>query len=401
MFDPEPAGRPVSSVMLIAGDPSGDVLAGELAGALEHCAAGRVLQLFGAGGPRMAAAGVELAVDMTPHALIGLAEAVTRYRTFRRLFERLVRLAFERRPDMIVCVDFSGFNRRFAHAIRTRATREARPWRPGIVQYVSPQVWASRPGRALAMARDLDLLLTIFPFEKAWYAARTPGLRVEFVGHPLLDRYAGHPPSASRATGDDDAPARVVLLPGSRADEVRRHLPVMLAATRVIRREAVGATFRVVAADAVQKPLIDAAVGEAEGIETQVGGLAGALEHADLALASTGTVTMECAYFGVPTVAMYRTSWLTYQIGRRIVTVPYIAMPNLIAREEVFPELIQHAATPQRVAAAALELLGDPVRRAAIRARLAEVVGSLGGPGASMRAARAILGIWKSSGESG
>jgi lipid-A-disaccharide synthase len=110
---------------------------------------------------------------------------------------------------------------------------------------------------------------------------------------------------------------------------------------------------------------------------------------------------MECAYFGVPTVAMYRTSWLTYQIGRRIVTVPYIAMPNLIAREEVFPELIQHAATPQRVAAAALELLGNPVRRAAIRARLAEVVGSLGGPGASMRAARAILGIWKSSGESG
>ena len=221
--------------MLIAGEPSGDALAAELVKALRQesavnpPAASRQPQFFGAGGAKMAGAGVELAFDMTPHSVIGLWEVVKNYGKFKRLFDQLVALAFERRPEVIVCVDFSGFNRRFARQIRwelevRRATHA--DWRPKIVQYVSPQVWASRPGRARAMARDFDLLLAIFPFEQAWYAERVPELKVEFVGHPIVERHQGQ---SSKLKAQSSKPC-VLLLPGSRVGELKRHLPVMLGA---------------------------------------------------------------------------------------------------------------------------------------------------------------------------
>jgi lipid-A-disaccharide synthase len=165
----------------------------------------------------------------------------------------------------------------------------------------------------------------------------------------------------------------------------------MADAARLLRDAAPGAEFRMVLPrEALQRlaaPLLDGA----RHVRTQVGGLAEALAGADLAIASTGTVTVECAYFGVPTVALYRTSWLTYALGKRLITVPHLAMPNLLAGEALYPELIQQEARPERVAAAARALLEDERRRAYVRTRLSEVVASLGGPGASLRAARAIL----------
>jgi lipid-A-disaccharide synthase len=375
--------------MIVAGEASGDALAAELVSALRLTEPESELHLFGAGGARMAAAGVEILADLTQHALIGLAEAVIHYKTFRRLFQRLLDAASDRRPDAIVCVDFAGFNLRFAHAVRERARTHA-GWTPTIVQYVSPQVWASRPGRAARMARDVDLVLAIFPFEPDWYAAHAPGLRVQFVGHPIVDRYGpAGAAAAERGRPSGRAPA-IVLLPGSRRAEVLRHAPVMAGAARLLRDAAPGAEFRMVLPrEELQRlaaPLLDGAL----PVRTQVGGLAEALAGADLAIASTGTVTVECAYFGVPTVALYRTSWLTYALGKRLITVPHLAMPNLLAREALYPELIQKEAQPERVAAAARALLEDERRRAYVRTRLSEVVASLGGPGASVRAARAI-----------
>ena len=185
------------SFMLIAGEASGDMLAAELVHALReeiaHAEAvptndlqplrtGLAPRFFGAGGPRMAAAGVELAFDLTAHSVIGL-DMLRHYFKFRGLFNRLVQLAIEREPAVIICVDFQLFNRLFAHAIKeyVRAHRGwFHDWDPKIVQYVSPQVWASREGRADQLARDCDLLLSIIPFEKEWYARRTPNLRVDF-----------------------------------------------------------------------------------------------------------------------------------------------------------------------------------------------------------------------------
>lgn len=391
-------GRP--SILVIAGEPSGDALAAELILALRRQteALGSGLECFGAGGPRLAGAGVELAFDMTAHAVVGLVEVIKHYGEFRRLFNRLLELAFTRRPDLILCVDFSGFNRRFASAVRRRAREQAPEWKPRIVQYVSPQVWASRPGRARKMARDFDLLLSIFPFEKDWYATRVPNLRVEFVGHPLLQRHGQFPPLSSPLECPERAPG-VLLLPGSRVSELKRHLPVLLPALGQLRVARPDLRARMVLSDQHQVPLVRTFSPPAD-LEVQVGGLAEAMAGSALALASTGTVTMECAYFGLPTVTLYKTSWLTYQIARQLVQVHSLTMPNLLAGTNVFPEFIQDAATPDNLARAALELLEQPARRREIRGHLARIITSLGSPDASQRAATLLLPLLQPSSES-
>lgn len=393
--------------MLIAGETSGDLLAAELVLALRQGLSqaedspttdyqplhtSLEPRFFGAGGPRMAEAGVQLVFDLTAHSVIGVSDVLKNYAKFRRLFHQLYKLALEREPDAIICVDFSGFNRRFAHAVRGYVRSRSdwfHDWNPKIVQYVSPQVWASRAGRAYQMAEDYDLVLSIFPFEKAWYAKRVPKLSVEFVGNPLLDRYELRPSGPASTFSPHPTPL-LLLLPGSRTSELQRHLPVMLEALELIRREHPGVQARMVLPDpglVVQAKTFR----RPADLEIQCGGLAEALRAADAAIASTGTVTLECAAFGVPTVALYKTSWSTYQIAKRLVKVKYLAMPNLLADDEVFPEFIQHAATPENIARAALDLLRDGSHRQKAKARLAEIVSSLGEPGASRRAAQAIV----------
>ena len=403
--------------MVIAGEASGDVLAAELVQALKKrfsdkptmassdsqpLHASLAPRFFGAGGPKMAEAGVELAFDLTQHSVVGFSAVLRNYFEFRRLFGRLLRMAFERKPDVIICVDFSGFNRRFAHAIR-RGTRGKRDWfhdwEPRIVQYVSPQVWASREGRVHQIAEDYDLVLSIFPFEKEWYARRAPRLRVEFVSHPILDRYGASPsPTVPEKSAAEpranliEKPLNVLLLPGSRRSELDRHLPVMNGALVMMRTVFPNLRARMVLPN--EKLLEQAkAHRHASDLEIQVGGLAEALREATIAIASTGTVTVECAYFGVPTVAIYKTSWLEYLIGKRLVSVRYLAMPNILAGAEVYPEFVAHMATAGNIARAALELLRNEERRNTIKARLREIVGTLGMPGASGRAADAILSL--------
>jgi len=405
-----------TTFMLIAGEASGDLLAAELVKALQASfleaesyltddvqplRTALAPRFFGAGGPRMAAAGVELAFDMTQHAVIGLSDVLKKYSEFRQLFNQLLKLAIERQPDVIICVDFSGFNRRFAHAVKqyVRARQSwFKNWNPAIVQYVSPQVWASRPSRAYQLAEDIDLLLSIFPFEKDWYARRVPKLRVEFVGHPLVDRYA----SAERGIRNAEfngtssslrhpsASPTVLLLPGSRTAELRRHLPVLTRALTIMRAEIPGLHARIVLPGGF---LVEQANALAlpPDLEIQSGGLAESLAEADLALTKSGTITLECACFGVPAVVFYKTSWPTYLAAKLSARVNHIAMPNLLANEEIFPEFIQSAATPENIAQAGLDLLRNGTRRSNIKARLAEIAASLGGPGASARGANAIL----------
>jgi len=383
--------------MLIAGEASGDLLAAELVKALKESPEFHAMpfppEFFGAGGPRMAEAGVELAVDMTPFAVIGMTDPVRKYRPLRRVFAKLLCLALKREPDVIICVDYSGFNRRFGRAIKkyVRAREGAfLNWDPKIVQYVSPQVWASRPGRAYQIARDFDLLLSIFPFEKEWYARRAPGLRVEFVGHPIVDRYSSRRDEllAKWASG---TPV-LLLLPGSRDSELKRHLPVMLAAAQRIQHH--GSVFlRMVLPTDRLAELAKPNTTCLPRLHVQIGNLSESLAAATVAIASTGTVTVECAYFGVPTVAIYKAAWSDYLIARQIVRVKHLAMPNLLAGEEIYPEFIQHKATPDNIARAALELLNHPERCDAVKARLAQVIKSLGEPGASRRAAKAVLSL--------
>ena len=394
-------------IMIIAGEASGDLLAAELVSALrkemtdaeaqptsdlQPLHASLEPRFFGAGGPRMAAAGVKLAVDMTAYTVFGLVDVVKGYYRFRKLLAQLRELAIERQPDAIICVDFSGFNRRFAGAVKTYVRRRRGPffdWDPKTVQYVSPQVWASRAGRARQLARDFDLLLSIFPFEKDWYAKQAPELRVEFVGHPIVDRYA----TFNRQSATRDPHSRLVLLlPGSREKELRRHLPVMVEAARIIAAKS-PARFRMVLTNPDFVKLARSQIPASSELAIQSGGLAESLAEADLALASSGTVALECAYFGVPTVVLYKVAWPEYEIARHIVKVKHIAMPNLLAGETIYPELIQRAATPQNIAREALDLLENESRRKQTQAKLMQVIPLLGGPGASRRAAKAIVAL--------
>jgi lipid-A-disaccharide synthase len=396
--------------MLIAGEASGDLLAAELVSALR----GKLpdATFFGAGGAKMSAAGVELAFDLTQHSVIGISDVLKKYFTFRRLFNQLLALAIERQPDVVIGVDYGGFNLRFGQAVKAYVRNNPfSKWNPKIVQFVSPQVWASRPGRADKLARDYDLLLSIFPFEKAWYAQRVPSLRVEFVGHPMIGRFTNNDlrfarrETEARGSRGDEAQtkekiepphlgcyeSKILLLPGSRKSELQRHLPVMIEALKKIQEKLPAAKAKMVLPN---PSLVTLAKSLGASMEIQIGELPWALAEADVAIASTGTVTMECAFFGVPVVTLYKTSWLTYQIAKRIVTVKSLTMPNLLAGETVYPEFIQHDATPENLSRATLELLQDESRRTKIKSQLAKIISSLGEPGAAGRAAEAILSLF-------
>lgn len=393
--------------MVVAGEASGDILAAELVGELrtalariptysdnvQPLQADLAPRFFGAGGPRMAAAGVELAFDLTQHSIIGVP-GLGDYFQLRGRLNELVKLACDREPHVIICVDFQAFNSAFAAAVKKYVRSRAgtfNNWNPKIIKYISPQVWASREGRARKIARDFDLVLSIAPFEKDWYAARVPELRVEFIGHPLLERYA----SVKRPVRGAKLPSspNILFLPGSRKKELKRHWPVMVAVWEKIRAAFPSARAKTVVHNETLAAMVRGSSGPA--IEVQVGGLAEALAEADLAVSKTGTITMECAFFGVPAVTMYIASEFLYQAGRHVVKVKSLTMPNLILNEQVYPEFIQHAATPDNISRAALELLQNQSRRDKVHAQLAPVIASLGEPGASRRAAEAILSLMR------
>jgi len=443
--------------MLIAGEASGDAHAATLVQALRRrLTTGHLSALgstrgactsfaprfFGAGGPRMAEAGVQVEVDMTAHAVLGLTEALRKINHFRRLGRQLVSLACRRLPDVIVLVDFGGFNLRFAAEIRRCVQRQRGVfgnWRPRIVYFVSPQVWASREGRADRLARDVDLLLSIFPFEKAWYARRAPSLRVEFVGHPLVDRFAkarprvrsGESSDAADAGRESEAPGTkspvrdaadqrrstldrgtgagpiVLLLPGSRRQEVRRHLPILVEAVRQLGQSMSVRPWMALPTEELlelaegivrvrrshQFPAEHSPPSGDGAIWCRVGDISDLMSGADLAIAKSGSVTLECAFHRLPTVVMYRVTWPTWWMARSIVRVPFAAMPNLLAGKEIYPELLQGRATPETIAREAEDLLRDGARRRAMRKDLEGVTASLGAPGAADRAAAAIVDL--------
>ena len=280
----------------------------------------------------------------------------------------------------MICIDNPGFNLRFVRALR-KATADG-DWRPKIIYYISPQLWAWHESRVHQIAADVDQLLAIFPFEKKWYAERAPELPVDFVGHPLTDRY---PDLEFRDPKSQQRPRKLLLLPGSRAKEISRHLPVMAQAAA-----AVDAEPMVVFANeslAAQAKLL---VPEVADWDLRIGGLHEALPEADVAIASSGTVTLECAWFRVPTVVLYKTSWITYLLGRLFVKVKHIAMPNVLAGREVFPEFIQRDANEVNLAREANRFLDDLGRRLELREELDVIADSLGGRGAAGRAAESV-----------
>ncbi len=356
-------------IMFIAGEASGDAHAAAVIKCLRADVPKSVV--FGAGGPKMEAAGMELVLDLTEHAVVGLVEVLKNYGKFKRIFDQLLAEVERRRPSAVVLVDFPGFNLRFARAVKERFAGIK------IIYYISPQLWAWHANRAKQIERDVELMLTIFPFEKDWYKQHAPKLRVEFVGHPMADRFAGNPKSEIRN------PKLILLLPGSREREVAKIFPIMAQMV-----EQMPAELKFVAAAVDEKT---AAMVQHPRVEVKIGNAHDWMQWAALAITASGTATMECAFFGCPMVVVYKVNWLTYLVGRAVVTVNWLAMPNVIAGKEIVPEFIQHEAKPAVIAQAATELLRDAGKHGQMQRDLVAVVSSLGGPGASARAAELIL----------
>jgi lipid-A-disaccharide synthase len=366
---------------MVAGEASGDLHGATLTRALVTLAPG--LRVAGMGGARMAAEGVQLLERAEPVTVVGGTEALGRLPALWRAFRALRRQLRERRPRVLVLIDFPEFNMRLARAARRLGVP--------VVYFIAPQVWAWRRGRVRAMSRDVSRVLAIFPFEVSVY--QEAGVPVEFIGHPLLDVLPALDRDAARGGLASRDETLVGLLPGSRDAEVRRHLPVLLEAARRIVARRPRTRFALAPASATPVSGVMAAVRTARvPVQVVPGQAYRVMAAADLLLVASGTATLEAACYGTPMVVLYRLSSLSHAIARLLVRgVSHISLPNIIAGREIVPELIQGRATPDGLASAALGLLGDEAARTAQRLALLEVRTRLGEKGAGLRAARAVL----------
>jgi lipid-A-disaccharide synthase len=343
------------------------------------------LTICGLGGPQFAAAGGKLIDDYRDIAVTGLTEAIAKVpRSFAAL-RRLVAAARAERPDALIVIDSPDFNFRLAPQIRKLGVP--------VIYYISPQIWAWRPGRLKTIRGFADRVLVIFPFEEAIY--RDGDVPVEFVGHPLVDLSA---PSASRDTflarhGLSASAPVVAVLPGSRPNEVARILPDLVASAPLIRARVPDAQFVVARAPHLPDRLFEPVKSLVSGVAIVEDDTDTVLSSADVALTASGTATVQTALHDTPMVIVYRLSPMTYRLGKRLVNVRTVGMVNLIAGEMIVPELIQDAFTPEAVAREAISMLTDAARAATIRDGLARVRAKLGGRGASRRAAEAILEV--------
>jgi lipid-A-disaccharide synthase len=369
------------TVMVSCGEASGDLYAGALARAIRVQAPGA--RILGFGGERLAAAGAELVGDYRGIAVTGLTEVLRVLPRTWRMYRQLVACARAERPDVFVAIDFPDFNFRLASAVHALGIP--------VVYYVSPQLWAWRPGRIHDIKAFADKVLPIFPFEVELYERE--GVPVEFVGHPLIDLLEVSEPREAFLRGLDLDPARpmVALLPGSRPNEVRALLPVLVGAIAQVRTVRPDVTFVLARAPTLRDELFRALDGT--GVAVVEGRTDDVLAASEVVLTASGTATVQTALHERPMVILYKLSPLTYWLGRPFVKVDTFGMANLIAGRRVVPELIQDECTPDRVAAAALALLDNPERAAAVRRDLAEVRTRLGAPGASARAAAAVLDV--------
>jgi lipid-A-disaccharide synthase len=368
--------------MISCGEPSGDLYAGALARELRRIDPATIVSGFGS--ERLREAGASLVGDFKGLSVTGLLEVARVLPRTYSMYRRLLAEVDASRPDVFVPIDFPDFNFRLAAAMRKRGIP--------VVYYIGPQLWAWRPGRLRTLQRIADRVLVIFPFEEAIY--KTAGVPVEWVGHPLLDLTASSAPRQTFLEGHGLDPGRpvVALLPGSRRNEVRAILPGLRDAARIIRERLPGAQFVLARAPHLTDDLfVPATDVSGPSITMLEGVLDDVLAAADVALLASGTVTVQAALHECPMVVVYRLSPITYRLGRPLLHVDTFAMANLVAGRRIVPELMQDDFTPRAVADRALDILLNPAAASRMRSDLREVRRKLGGPGASRRAAEAVL----------
>ena len=411
--DPQSSIAPDSKlrIMIVAGEASGDKHGAALARALIELYPETEFEMFGSGGAEMRSAGVETLVDAREVAIIGVPEILRALGKFYRAYRRLLEAARERKPDVVVLIDWPDFNMRLARRLHRERFK--------VAYYISPQVWAWRKYRVRAIRRDVDRMLAILPFEEKFY--EEAGVQVEYVGHPLAE--AVRPTNTrlefcSRYSLDPHR-AIIALLPGSREKEVHYHLPAMLKAVkkfrisnlefRIAETDSPGANskfeirnsnFLIPLASTVHRGQIESILNEAGvlgdiDVKLVEQDTYNTLFHSSFAVVASGTATVEAALAGVPMVIIYRGSELNWRLIRPLIHLDTFGMVNLIAGRRIVPELMQHDVTGDKIASEVTALLTDPNRLSRMRLDLSEVREMLtsGGGSASHRAARAVINL--------
>ncbi|OPY14394.1 MAG: Lipid-A-disaccharide synthase [Syntrophus sp. PtaB.Bin001] len=370
-------------ILIVAGEASGDLHGAQLVREMKSEEPG--LHFYGVGGGKLKAAGVDLWANVADMAVVGLTEVLPKLRMILGVMKRLKKSMRSLKPDLVILIDYPDFNLPLARS----AKKNGIP----VLYYISPQIWAWRKGRIQTIRRVVDRMAVILPFEEAIY--RQAGVDAFFVGHPLLDVVR---PNTSRSEtlsrlGLQENVPTVALLPGSRKGEVNRLLPNMLKAAQILKENIKSIQFLLPVADTLDMEWISGLIAKENSPEVKLiqGATYDAVAAADVAVVVSGTATLETALLGTPLIVIYSVSSLTYIIGRMLISVEHIGLVNIVAGKTVAPELIQHEANPNRIAAEVLSILNDSGRRKAVQEELSLLREKLGQPGAARRVAQMAL----------
>ena len=375
-------------ILIICGEASGDLNAAELARKILEINPG--VRISGVGGPLLRQAGAQIYWDIKDLAVMGFFDALKKLPQFFALQKFLLQRIKEEKPDLIILVDFSGFNLRFAKAVN-----RAIP----VIYYVSPQVWASRPGRLKTIKKYINKMIVLFKFEEEFY--RNNGMDAAFAGHPLLDIVKPLTQKKEFLNNfflDGSRPV-IALLPGSRRQEVKNILPVMLKAAALILKSICGVQFVLAKSSQVSWDTYNLITRTFSNIEVKIieGKTYDCLNIADFCLVASGTATLETAIMQKPFAVIYKMGLLNYLLYRPQVRVPYIGMANIVAGKKIVPEFIQFRARPKAIAETVIKLLENPSALERMKIDLAQIRPLLGEKGASLRAATIVLDFLKNN----
>jgi len=365
----------LTTIFFVAGETSGDAHGAGLIQALrEKCPD---VHYEGLGGEMMATAGMNLRYDLAGLGIMGFTEVIKHFFPIKKLFDETVRYLGNTRPDCLVLIDYPGFNIRLAKAVAS--------YNIPVVYYISPQVWAWKKKRIYTLARYVTKMLVIFPFEADLY--KNVGLNTVYVGHPLLDHISNYQPNPFQVTGK-----LIGLLPGSREQEVRRLMPIMLETAKQMLKKEPDLQFITPCVNAARAEQIKKMAGDFP-LEVRVNAMYDVLSQAHFCMVASGTATLETLMFGVPMLIMYKVTTISYWLARALVDIKYIGIVNILAGKEIVPEFIQSRASTEHILPTALKLLQETPERKQMLLDLESVRMALGDGGASGRAAEEILHI--------
>lgn len=378
----------MSKIMISVGEASGDLHGASVAHALK--AIQPDVKLFGMGGQAMLEAGVDIVYDIADLGIIGFVEIIKNLPRLFRLRDTLAELMERERPDVLVIIDYPGFNMRLAKIAKSKGIP--------VVSYISPSVWAWGRGRAKEVAETVQKVAAIFPFEAEVYVEA--GANVTFVGHPLLDivkTTMNQEETREYFAASGNSPV-VLLLPGSRQQEITNLLPVMLEAGEKIVAQLPNCQFFLPVASTISQEMIQKIISRYKvNVILTKDRTYDLMNIATVAIAASGTVTLEASLLKLPTIIIYKTATLTYFLGKILVKIPYISLPNIIAGRKIVPELLQYAVTADNIANEAMPVLTTPAIHKAVVTDLEEVRRKLGAEGAVRRVAQEILAVAQGS----